>query len=256
MAQIYLRAASTDNILILNNRESMLEPMTVPSFTDIRVGFLLSITDKTNNDLPNGAFAEDISGASQPSNYFWIGLKDTSTYLPLTGSAQFIGYTNAPQAFGTDHSQVVSSDLGIGTTNSNFWRPNNSLNSSAAFQINAFGSVHRISLDGIQCHFPQSLAGAGGYAVLLMFRVLNVGPSVWTVQVPNMGAHSSDVIFTNTPTATLLLQYLQAPPGTFQTLGPSGLQPQLFYTIPALFAYWPFALSRLRISAMGVFKAG
>jgi len=252
MAKIYQRVASSDKLLILGTRESVSEPFQAPGATDLRVGFFLSITDVTNDDLPNGAFAEDIVGASQAANYYYIGIKDTGPDFPMTGASTFMGFSNNLGFFREDHSVLSSSDIGIGTSNAWFWRPNNSLSANAAFLVSS-GAGGETSDDGVQIHFPQDIVNAGGYSVMLGFRVIiNKAPSN-SFLIPHMNTHSSDMLYTNTPTSSLLLQKLDPWPVTVQTKGPlSGPSPASF----ALFAYWPFRLSRLRISAFGILKSG
>lgn len=259
MAKIYLRAASSDKILILGTRESATQPFTAPSWTDIRAAFWISATQTANDDAPT-ALAETItSNATVPSNNFFIGIKDHSTDLPGLGQSSFIGYNSRGNVIGTPSVNMSSSDLGIGTTNAYFWRPNNGGNSNFAFGF-VLGPIFRQSQDGIQMHVAQDIVNAGGYSNVIAFRVTRPNPTsrFMTVTVPHAAAHSSDIAWSNAPTLANLLNYLDPWPPLglpVQTVGPLTIPSGL--NLPdSLFAYWPFRNSRLRISAWGILKGG
>src|SRR5580765_8578998 len=113
-----------DRAIILNPRAYYFHPFLAPDWKDLRLGFFLSLTDKTNDDLTTG-FAETITNpaAVQSSERYWLGVVDT-----VTGKT-FAGFTNTgsqiPDRQGD--STLVASDAGTGTGTA-FWRPGNSLN--------------------------------------------------------------------------------------------------------------------------------
>jgi hypothetical protein len=252
MAEIYDK--SGEKILILGTRQSLLYPFDAPDWLDLRVGFFLSITDDTADDTITG-LSETISapvGGMQPQDRYWIGVKDRVQLLPHQSGTVFAGFSNSSPSREFGDSRVSTSDAGIGTTNANFWRPNNSSNPNQSGIIWDGLTYRAFTPDGCQQHFAQDATGAGGYATLLGLRLQrdSVLSNTITVQIPT-STHSGDMLFTNTPTTDLLLSSLEGWPGAVKQLGPVSLT-----TMPdALMLYWPFFLSRLRIHAVGVLKA-
>jgi hypothetical protein len=250
-----------DGIVVLNVRELLAQPFEAPGWTDLRVGWLLSITGPTQNDVvSNGSGGPvpetippgDISGGSGWEDRVRIGL--------FTPNSTFCGFTNRGSASGQftpGSSQLVSSDLAVGTTNPNFWRAKNSLDNNLAVQIVDSGTnLLEQSPDGLQQHFVQNAAGAGGYATLSMMRLqrpdAGANAKRITVTVPQMpSGHSSDVLFTNTPTEPFLRTQLEAAfPSPVHQFGPFTLS-----QVPDRFMVsWPFSSSRLRIHAMSFAK--
>jgi hypothetical protein len=260
MAQIFNRAATSDNILILGTRESATQPFNAPSWTDLRVGFFLSLTQAAANDTPTG-IAETFP-ASVPNNnasdWFYIGVKDSGPNMPSgTLPNSFIGFSNN-MLLDTPNVQLVASDLALGTS-AYYWRADNSYSPQTFFceEANQFPAV--ILGGKAMAHFYQSAdpgnsAPAGYYCGMLGFRMTRANPNVSTitVQIPTFGVgnQSADMFWTNAPTSTQLIAKLDPFPTTVQTLGPVN-----FGVLPdALFCYWPFHLSRLRISAWGILR--
>jgi hypothetical protein len=251
-----------EKVLILGVREFYIHPFDAPEWRDLRVGFFLSVASATVDDATTyPGLAETIplpgSGQMLPQDRYWIGLKDRSSALPKSGGTQFIGFTNALSALQESQGTTVlsSSDLGVGTTNAFFWRPNNSFsNTLTAGIFEGVQSRGTFGHDGVQQHFAQVPASAGGYATLLLIRVTRPGggSNQYTVQMKKSaaGQHSGDVLFTNTPDQATLLTNLDGFPATVEQIGPVTLA-----NFPdALYFYWPFHNSRLRIHAIGVFE--
>ena len=263
MAQIWERTASTDQILILGVRESATQPFNAPNWTDIRIGMFLSVTQTGtgNEDKPNIP-PETITTTPSfyPANWMWIGVKDSGPNLPGPGTNQFIGWSNVMANLSGD-SMILSSDLGI-SSGTYYWRIKNSRDADptqpTAFVMEDSGRGLGWSRDGIQPHFyqaadPGNPAPAGYYCGMLGFRMTrpNGGSRIVTVQVPHTGLHSSDMFWTNAPTQAQLLTLLDPWPTNVQTIGPVS-----FSTVPeSLFAFWPYHLSRLRISSWGILRA-
>jgi hypothetical protein len=255
MAHVFNKGGA-DKTVVLDVRQQLVQPFEAGQWLDLRVGWLLSITKATNDDDVTG-LAEDI-GVDDLLHYlaftdrYQIGLTDRAT------GTTFCGYTNLGQVrpmtdlLSTGRSRLVSSDLGTGTTNSNFWRPSNGGRPAAAASITD-GQVVLASVnsDGSQQHMVQNVAGAGGYATLLMMRLTRTNPTRITVQLPMMGPASADVLFTSSPTSTLLINNLQSFPATVRTLGPVTLS----HEPSAISLYWPWRNSKLRIHAMGILVA-
>lgn len=258
-----------DRAIILNTRAFYVQPFIASDWTDLRLGFFLSLTDAVNDDLPGGAFAEDIVLAQSmgPHDRYWIGAAigepGAGGYVhprpprpgePLPPSARpggvFIGFTNTVERFPNlrGDSLLVSSDAGVGVTNTNFWRPANGSNDKWGAAIYD-GFQHRAHItDDIQQHFPQNVAGAGGYAVLLALQLLRDNPDSNTITARfKSSPKSGDWMYSNAPTKELIQQTLQNWPASKQ-MGPVSLGqvPNSFYF------YWPFHKTRLRVHSLGL----
>jgi hypothetical protein len=239
-----INKGGTDKTVLFAVRTELFQPFQAPDWTDLRVGYLLSITGGTADDDPTSPAvqAETIVATSFFDRY-WIGVMDLTR-------AMFIGYTNA----GVGDTVLSSSDGGVGA-GTDFWWPNNSASNIASGGIFSLSGGFQVrSTDGIQQHFAQDVVGAGGYATmfLLRFRRDDAGLRRITVTLKqNTIAHSGDVLFTDTPSENLLEENLASFPSTVQTWGPI----TLFHVPEAMYVYWPFRGSRIRLHACGPLKA-
>jgi hypothetical protein len=243
----------SDRTLVLNVREWMRYPFVASGWTDLRVGFFVSLTKPTVDDDPL-ALAETMTDASsvRPQGRFWLGLLK-GTGWPGEPANSFIGFTNhAASDLDTGASALVSSDIGLGTSNAFYWRPNNvAVPSSSAIMIDQ-RLVRARSPDGVQQHFPQDVAGAGGYCVLLGLQLLRDSPasSMVTLKIKSTG-NSADMMYSSAPTNDLLVNALASWPANSIQMGPV----QMSMMPDSLFAYWPFSNSRLRIHELGPLSA-
>jgi hypothetical protein len=259
MAEIYDKAG--ERLLIPAVREAYIQPFDAPNWLDLRAGFFLSITDKTNDDLITG-LAETINLGVRlfPADRYWIGFKTNEIAWPRTENVVFIGYSNtmvgpvgvqSGETLG--NSVLASSDAGIGAGSNYYW-PNNSHNPSWSVIITDGQPIRRQSLTGAQQHFAQVVGGAGaaGYATLLALRLTrpNVQSKLVTISFKSVPAFSSDILFSSTPTKEIIETNLLDFPTSVQTRGPT----QLRRVPDALYFYWPFRNSRLRIHSIGVLK--
>lgn len=258
-AEIYDKGPG-DKTLILSTRTQMIYPFQAPGWTDLRVGFLLSLTTAAADDVisPLGETIVNPPAGLGPQDRYWIGLKDRGASLPKNPGTRFVGFTNASGQDATielaGSSRLSSSDIGTGTTNAYFWRPNNADTLLYYRSGGIWQDFHprTLSSDGVQQHFVQNLATVGGYATLLALRITrpDKDSKTITVKVPHMNTRSTDILFTNTPTLDLLLANLRAFPATVQQWGPN----QLSALPDALYLYWPFNNSRLRVHALGILR--
>ncbi len=184
----------------------------------------------------------------------WIGVKARRDAQLFPGT--FIGFTNHLGTAQGD-SLLVSSDIGIGTSDANYWRPKNGNDpdpaGSGGFAFFDGGAWRRNGTAGIEQHFVQDATGAGGYAGMLGIRLTrpNISSQLITATVKTDGAHSGDMGYSNTPTADALRTAMESWPAMVQTIGPVELS-----AVPeALYFYWPFRNSRLRIHSCAVLKA-
>ena len=238
-----------DRAIILNPRAYYSQPFLAPDWTDLRVGFFLSLTDKTNDDLTTG-FAETIPnpGLMDFFGRYWLGVASTPS------GGVFAGFTNVgvrlPDVQGD--TVLLASDAGVGAGTTH-WRPGNSQNnkySAAIFDGNMKRTVS--VLDNLQQHFPQDATTvAAGYAVLLGLQLLrdNATSKRITMRIKST-THSADMLYSNTPTKELIHSSLDPWPASVQ-LGPVTLSqvPNAFYF------YWPWHNSRLRVHSIGLLRA-
>jgi hypothetical protein len=250
-----INKGGTDKVVILSIRGYVVYPFSAPGWKDLRVGFLSSVTDDTVDDpaSPITGLAETIA---QPglttSDRLWIGLKTNDDLFPKNAGVTFIGFTNCTiflNETGGD-SFLVSSDSGTGTSNTNFWRPGNS-----AYPVTGAiwdGGTPKPATILKPMHFAQNTVNAGGYAALHVLRLTRPDSGASSpITVTTKTGTNTDVLFTDTPTLDLLQTNLQNFPTTVSQMGPVTLS-----KVPdALFCYWPFFNSRLRLHAVGFLSA-
>ena len=244
-AECYQKTAQ-DRTLILSVRAWYIHRFVAVDWTDLRLGFFLSLTGAAADDTPTG-LDETIVNPGQAIYFdrYWIGALDT-----LAGA--FAGFTNvaqnAPDA--TGDSTLVASDGGIGT-GATFWRPGNSASDNYNAAIMEGGQKRTSMVDNLQQHFPQNPAGAGGYAVLLALQLLRDNPTSRTItmRIPSR-TKSADWLYSDTPTKEMIEQTMGHWPDSMQ-MGPVtvGQVPDAFYF------HWPFYNSRLRIHSLGLLQA-
>lgn len=236
-----------DRAIILNPRAFYIQPFLAPNWTDLRVGFFLSLTDKTNDDLTTG-FAQTITnpGALHSSDRYFLGVINTTTGNP------FYGFTNLAQ-FDPDRigdSTLVASDAGVGTGTA-FWRPGNSANNKYTAAIVDHGQIRRVLVDNLQIHFPaDATTVAAGYAVLLGLQLLRDDATSKNITMRiKSTTKSADMLYSNTPTKELIHSSLDPWPASLQ------LGPILVTNVPnAFYFYWPWSNSRLRVHSIGVLR--
>ena len=257
MAKIFLKGG-TEHTLILAVRQAYYQPFFATNWTDLRVGFLLSVCDSvdgTGDDVITG-LSEDIGTPGNALHWvdrLSIGLIDS------TSGTCFAGYTNVRRGrIGSQLGQtsLVTSDGGIGTSNTNFWRVKHEFNDTDSLKIIDNNVTRADDHDGSQMHLVQDTTGAGGYATLVALRFQRDNArgraKVITMTVKTTAPdHSGDILYTNTPTSTVLEENLEAFPDTVQQLGPVELSQEL----DTIWMYWPFHTSRLRVHAYGILRA-
>ena len=250
-----------EEIIRMAVREALPVPFEATDWTDLRVGFFLSLTSSGADDAgnPTTDLSETIGTEPRPfmpwTDRVVIGVAGG----PGGDDFVFCGFTNAFRGRtnrSAGSSKLVSSDGGIGTSNSDYWRFKNELSDSLTLQIIQDNMTRVAGADGSQVHFVQNYTGghAAGYATLLMLRFTRPDTrgrgKIITMQCKTAVGHSADVIFSSTPTKEILTANLESFPTTVQTLGPV----ELSHAPEMLYYYWPFHKSRLRIHAHGIVK--
>jgi hypothetical protein len=245
-----------EEFILMAIREALPQPFEADDWTDLRVGWFMSITDNVDAQDPTVDLSETIGTLPRPLVRWFDRVAIGVIGGTQQSDAVFLGFTNAfrgrvsPASAGA--SMLVSSDGGIGTSNTNFWRFKNELSDDLQLQIIDGGITRAWSRDGCQVHFAQD--SVAGYATLIALRFTRPDSrgrkNVITMQCKSSVAHSGDVIYSDTPTAAILEANLESFPTTVQTLGPVELSSEPTY----IYWYWPFSGSRLRIHARGIVK--
>jgi hypothetical protein len=91
--------------------------------------------------------------------------------------------------------------------------------------------------------------GAGGYAVLLAIRLTRPSPTSRSITAYVKRGNAADMLYSDTPTKELIRNMMGAWPDS-SLIGPA----QLAAVPNAIYCYWPFHNSRLRIHSVGVLK--
>src|ERR1051325_767550 len=256
--KVYIRSG-TDHIVIPNIRTAIRQKFAAGTWTDLRIGFFLSITAAANDDDPTG-LAETISSVRSPYDCYWLGLKSEGDPFPYAGASSFVGFTNAiglhpPDWRDLGDSKLISSDVGVGTTNAYFWRSIGGVATPAwpggfcgFLALNYTNNQSALS-NGWEQHFSQDPTNSGGYSIAFGLRLTRPSPTshLFTAEVNSNDSHSCDLAFSDTPTREVLFSLLEGWPTSVRT------SPQFFLDVipTSFFFYWPFHSSRLRISSRG-----
>jgi hypothetical protein len=245
-----------DGVVIPGARKKTFYPFSAPGWMDLRVGFFLSLTKAADPDSIT-TLGQTISGATAANDRYWIGLRNQGGAFPRTAGCTFIGYTNSRPVDGSTEpasdSILTSSDEGVGNTNTNFWRPLNSVSNDDSAMIIDGTDVLDGSQTGMQQHFPQNVEAVGGYALLLGMRLMRESITSREVQVSFKSTTlSGDMLYSSDPSLELLSESITNWPIDVQLLV-SGADMSEVPT--GFFFYWPWTNSRLRIHSVGLKKA-
>ena len=241
-----------DKVVALRVRQYAVYPWRAPNWTDLRVGFFLSIskaTDLTNVTGLDETIGPDDRTPMHMTDRYWIGVKSANDVFPVSAAnVGFIGFSNLGPNQGTMCRSISSSSAAGTGPGANYWWPHNGLDSKLSAVIADGRTTVAHSPAGMQQHFPLDLVG--GYAVMLGIRLLrpNKDSKVLTVQIKNTGG-GADLGYSDTPTKEICLAFLQAWPPAAQ-IGPVEMR-----NVPnALYFYWPFHNSRLRVHSVAALK--
>ena len=249
--QIYNKAG--EHLVIMAVREALSQPFTATNWTDLRVGFFVSAcqtADPAGDDVTTGI--GEVIGTDP------VLLASTDYYIAGIGysgsPANFLGYSNqgtGPRTPTFGSSRLVTSDSGVGTTNTNYWRIINGVLPDETIQITE-GTTIRAHGRGWVLHVAQDATGvAAGYATLLRLRYQRDNATsrakIITMSAP---VNVSDAIYTNDPSATAMQNDLESFPTSVVQCGPV----QLANAPNKLVWYWPYHQSRLRVHSVGILK--
>ncbi len=226
MATIFAKTP-TDKALILGTREALIYPFSSPGWADIRLGIFLSSTNATNNDDTTGL--TESFGYSTVADRVWVGFKDNSNDFPNLTTSNFLGFAT----------QQVSQNLSQSAlTNAVLW-------TTPGTSFIYAGTTKTNGPNVFSADFPGNLY-PGGYSSLMIIKVTRSG-TTYILSVSNYG-NTVNANYSSTPTIAEIRTALRT--NTFYST--------ITATIPqvpdAVFVYWPFYNSKLRIHSIALEK--
>jgi hypothetical protein len=240
---------SVDKCLILDTRQAFIYPFTAPNWLDLRIGFYLSLCKASNNADITG-LAETLTTIGQPADRFWIGIKQNNSILPQTAGTTFVGWGRTSSPDGSGSSTLVSSDIGVGTTNSNYWRNGTASNLNGMWTFNGTGGSGGSGATAGYIHFPQNAGAAGGNATLVLMKLIRATGTATSgigcqAYFTGGSAATADYAYDSVCSIANIRSAFRS--ATFTNWNASATM----NPVPdALFFYWPFSLSKLRIHAV------
>lgn len=235
---IFAIPSNNDHTLILDTRASLLQQFKATNWTDLRLTMALSLTSNGANDQQSGLF--EILGSSGDNNHAYIGFKSSDGLLPP--STNFWGFSTEQQALLTSPAQLYDQG-GV------LWQPGN--NNTIVFPALLSNGITKQNNTIGQATGPTFFEGASPatlYASVFCLRMRRNDPTlaqITTAEVAltNAGGTMNLPSGNVSDTSTGNLRALTAAAVFTQILGPF-----TFSSAPdAIYAYWPFNNSKLRI---------
>lgn len=239
-----------DKVVALRVRQYGVYPWRATNWTDVRLGFFLSVSQVGDLNLVTGldeTIGPDDRTPMRNTDFYWIGAKTANDVFPNSAAnVCFCGFTNrGGLGIPIGRSMLSATDAGI-AAGTQYWWPHNGKDANLSAGIIDGRTVVSRSPAGMQQHFPRDLVG--GYAVMLGLRILrpNKDSKMLTMQIKSAGGNA-DMGYSDTPTKEICLSFIQSWPAAGQ-IGPVEV-----LTVPnAFYFYWPFNNSRLRIHSVAV----
>lgn len=240
---IFAVPSNGDKTLILDTRASLLQQFKAVNWTDLRLTIALSLTSQSANDQQSG-LAETL-GSTGDTNHAYIGFKSSDGLLPP--STNFWGVSsnqiNLPSANAELYDENAGAWWQLGNTNGlNF----------PALLSNGTTKVNNSNGTATGPRFYEGASPGALYATVISLRMRRTDPTLSSVAtlealinsvggpIDNQGI-GLPVFVSDTTVPTLRAITASA---TFTQL----LGPFTFTSAPdALYCYWPFNNSRLRI---------
>jgi hypothetical protein len=248
MADIQL-VAGTDKAVVLGNREAIVYPFTCPSWLDLRVGFYLSIC--SNDESSITGLAETLATLGNPADRPWMGLKQNNDIMPNTAGTTFMGFCSLSVPDNPSDSKVLSSDLDSGTSNANYWRGVDVGNLNTFRMMNGTSSLN--GAGPYYIHMPQNAGAAGGNATLVLMRFTRPSGASTVITMSHWKSgvdQSADYLYDSVCSLASMRAAFRA-----ATFGAIFAPTDIAGAVPdALFLYWPFLNSRLRVHAVCIEK--
>jgi len=244
MSAIIFEIPNADKALILDSKSALVYPFFSPNWMDIRLGVFISLTKLSDNNDPTG-LSETLVTTGLDSDRVWMGFKRSDLYLPRETAFYGLSCSGATEAGtssvleGGDVSQrwrykgIANKALVISDGNSNYFD-----NSGTIFgpEMNAEA-------------VPSVNAGRASLFMLRMTRATGTSSTISAFYFAKTNRSAVDYadanVFSDAPSLGLIRQNLKS--GTWTSLGAS----VAFANVPdAVFCYWPFANSRLRVHSL------
>jgi hypothetical protein len=247
MSAVIFQIPAADKVLILDQRWALIYPFVAPSWLDLRLGVFISLTSLADNNTQSG-LAETLTTVDPNTDRVFMGFMRTSPQAPR--STAFFGLHNGDAA-GTLTSSIVE----VGDAASR-WRYKGTAGDALFRSDGAFNYLDNTgTIFGPEMPADPSGAGTNGHASLFMLRMVrtSAGGTVsnfYFAQTNRGGVLYADAnVFTNTPTLGLIRKNLKDATWT------GVLASTTFAVVPdAVYFYWPFNNSRLRIHSLVVEK--
>lgn len=241
---IFAIPSNGDKTLILDTRASYLQQFVAVNWTDLRLTMALSLTAQSANDQQSG-LAETYSSAGDP-NHAYIGFKSSDGLLPP--STNFWGISSnqilAPAAFSQLQDQGPGNYFQLVNTNSGAF---------GALVSNGTTKVNNTTGTGSGPRFYEGASPGALYATVISLRMRRNDPTLSLVTTLEAlitggfldnGGSGLPVFVSDTTVPTLRATTAAA---TFTQL----LGPFTFTSAPdAIYLFWPFANSRLRLHSV------
>ncbi len=257
MATIFQKVAG-EQCLILGSREALIYPFDVGSWSEIRVGYYISLTSASDDNALSTNETSSYAGSFKNSMYW--GLKDSGSALPTQAAVAFVGWgqtsTQARTSRIVNHDPVFDGNpyvmLEVGDNVSLFVQSPSRMISYGTAHVHSQANVG----DGQFMITPVPANGTGtavGYAAYYTEQYIktNVGGkntiSFGTAASLPAEAHN----ITNLRNRILASSYTTMLTGwatTDQTSAGTNLD------LNSLFIYMPFVSNRLRIHAIVIEK--
>lgn len=223
MASIALKGS--EQMLILGTRQGLILPFTAPSWTDLRLSLWLSLTKPAADD-DNTSLTEATLTYINAADQIWIGFKNNSNdTLPSVAGSKFAGLA---------HNSTNSTLSASGTTS---W-----ITDTETRGYEWEGASNLAFSSGASLALPGTGLNASTYAQLLIIKLTRPNSSSLAVTAVISGDTANRTATPTIASARSLSRTVastwSAGAGTFTTVVPD-----------AIFVYWPYFNSRLRIHA-------
>ncbi len=256
---ILINKNTSGNALVLNTKEGLLYPVNLGSWTEVRIGLFIGLT---NSSSTNAQYTAETLSANAPSNGFYCGMVtnlNPDNLLPYGNNQQFIGI-GTPTGVGgvTWNTQVatnrISNSAGTSLLNVFMTTSGNAQYAQDAVQPGTNASAYRIFLPDL-----VEASGDANFACFygIKFNLVNAGTTsqCFTVSTSN----ASEAKYTNVSIDNLrsLMANFDSPAtvtglrwnnqGNFPTGVPSALP-------SGILIFSPLFQNRLKIYAIDIEK--
>lgn len=239
-SQIFAIPSNGDKTLILDTRASFLQPFKAINWTDLRLTFAASLTAAAANDQQSGL--SEVYPSTGDINHAYLGFKSSDALIPT--QTNFWGISSNQILVPSAQAQLQD--------NAGSWQLGNT-NSVAAAMLVSNGTTKQNSGIGqaVQPLFYEGASPATLYANVFILRMRRNDPTLPIINTLEAALFPSGFVVgsyngltglvSDTTIATLRATTAAA---VFTTL----ITPFTFVNVPdAIYFFWPFANSRLRI---------